>query len=115
VKGFVVTAPFGWFYGTCSLAARTVVIISASFLAAGLLAIGITVCLCVWYRKRKHREKMLTYSTLNDSNSLLESAPPTVIGEREPLKKKRVAKPVKYSRPDSVRVTNTRYYESRKK
>ena len=110
--GFVVTAPLGWNYSSCSISALNIVIIGSTLISAAVLAAAIVVCLCIrWRRKKRARGAGGDGYTVNDSTALLDPAP--IIGGE----KKRVAKAVVYKKPaDSVRATDTagRYQRSRK-
>ena len=119
VPGFVITTPAGYYWETCSMTATSLLILIGS-LAAGVLAAALLVTLaCLCARRRRLRA---AGGDVAAAAGFGFGESPAVNVEAQPLteapkkKKKRVAKPVPYEMPvDSVRATNTRYYQNRKK
>jgi hypothetical protein len=121
VPGFVVTTPAGYYWQSCSLTATSLLILIGS-LVGGVLVVAVLIavaCLCV-------RRRRLRTAAAASAGDHVYAASPVVNVETQPLtsatdagpkkKKKRVAKPSVYEKPvESVRATNTRYYQSRKK
>ncbi len=126
VPGFVVTTPAGFFWQTCSMTATSLLILIGS-LVGGAVAVAVLVTVaCVCVRRRRLR------LAGNDASAHMYADSSVVNVDTQPLtsatdgvaaaaaapkkKKKRVAKPMAYEKPvESVRATNTRYYQSRKK
>lgn len=119
VPGFVLTAPNGWYFGTCSMGALSLIILGSSLIGAFILAVVITVIVCVYVRKRKARS--IAGSSVVNSNDVFVS--PNTYEEEESVsevstdnnkkkKKKKYAKPVQYKETDAL-VSNSRYYQAR--
>lgn len=130
IPGFVVSAPGGWFWGTCSITASSLLILGGSLIGAFILLVVITVIVCVARSKRRRRRYPASYeygptetshdfapdtmtTTVNDDSATAVETEPSD-GKKKKSKKGRI-KPVYYKPVDSVRVTNTRYAMSRQK
>ena len=121
VPGFVLTAPNGWYFGTCSLNALSLIILVGSLVGAFLVTVLIVVLVCIWWRRRKARAAKVSYEPVNSGGDVFktrgfeeEESISESVEQTKKKKKKKYAKPVEY-RPSETLETNNRYYQARKK
>ncbi len=130
VPGFVITTPTGFYWQTCSMTAASILILIGSLVGGVLLIAALVVVLCVCCRRRRRLRSAASSSSMSSTGGFGDSSSHsgTVNVETLPLtapppeqqqpkkKKKRVAKPMVYEKPvESVRATNSRYYQARNK
>jgi hypothetical protein len=128
--GYVVTAPLGFFWATCSLSSVSILILIGALSGGFVLVTVLIVCVCLCVRRRRRLRQaarassgslVLGVEDANNNNTSFsaattnEGAAPIVTEPPKKKKKKKVARSVQYKPVDSVRATNTRYYDSRKK
>ena len=128
VAGFVISTPAGFYWGTCSLTATSVWILIGGVSGGVLLLAVVIVIVCCVVRRRRLKQAQGDsgeYSVVNDHLPQTDFSAPDVASSSssaastenhlEKKKKKRTAKSVPYKPADSVRATNTRYYQARQK
>ena len=129
VAGFVISTPAGFYWSTCSLTATSVWILIGGVSGGILLLAAVIVIVCCVVRRRRLRQAQGDsgeYSVVNDYLPQTDFAAPEAVPSSSSSstadssletkkKKKRTAKSVPYKPVDSVRATNTRYYQARQK
>lgn len=119
VPGFVLTAPNGWYFSTCSMTAITIIILGSSLIFGVILIAVVVVIVCICWRRRKAQQQQNSNSSYQpvvnkEDNFWAQEAAKSIQDEPNKTKKKKYAKPVQYTTKEQLS-TDARYYQSRNK